>query len=117
VAIIELTDLQSEKHISGHTKDLTLFGCFVETMTPFSEGTKVRLRISHGGMNLVAQGNVAYSRPNSGMGIAFIMIEQGSQGTPQGRPQASGRMPPDGQAIEFPARGAFTPRMGRIGPL
>jgi hypothetical protein len=47
-------------------------------MTPFSDGTKVRLRISHGGTNLVAQGKVAHSRPNSGMGNAFIMIDQGS---------------------------------------
>ncbi len=30
IATIELTDMQSEKHISGHTKDLSLFGCFVD---------------------------------------------------------------------------------------
>ncbi len=55
-ARIELTDMQSEKHISGHTKDLSLFGCFVETVTPFLEGTKVRLKMSRGETHLVAQG-------------------------------------------------------------
>ncbi len=70
--------MQSEKHISGHTKDLSLFGCFVETVTPFPEGTKVRLKISRGETHLVAQGKVTYSRPNSGMGIAFITIEPSS---------------------------------------
>jgi hypothetical protein len=79
MASIELTDLQSEKHLVAHTKDLTLFGCFVETMTPFQERTKVRLKISHAGVNFVAMGKVAYSRPKSGMGITFITIEPKSQ--------------------------------------
>ena len=70
--------MQSEKHISGHTKDLSLFGCFVETVTPFLEGTKVRLKMSRGETHLVAQGRVTYSRPNSGMGIAFVLIEPSS---------------------------------------
>jgi len=80
VASIELTEVLSEKHIEAHTRNLNLIGCFVETMTPFLEGAKVRLRISHGGMNFVALGRVAYSRPNSGMGIAFTTIEPKSQG-------------------------------------
>jgi hypothetical protein len=70
--------MESEKHLSAHTKDLNLFGCFVETQTPFPEGTKVRLRISRGGTNLAGLGKVAYSRANSGMGIAFITIEPSS---------------------------------------
>jgi hypothetical protein len=75
VAGIDLTDPQSEKHLAAHIKDLNLLGCYVETVTPFAEGTKVRLSISHAGMNFSAIGKVAYSRPNSGMGIAFITIE------------------------------------------
>ena len=75
MAGIDLTDLESEKHLAAHIKDLNLLGCFVETVTPFPEGTKVRLNISHAGMNFSAIGKVAYSRPNSGMGIAFITIE------------------------------------------
>ena len=78
MARIELSDIQSEKQISGHTKDLSLFGCFEETVTPFPEGTKVRLKMSRGETQLVAQGRVTYSRPNSGMGIAFVTIEQSS---------------------------------------
>lgn len=78
MARIELIDIQSEKHISGHTRDLSLFGCFVETVTPFPERTEARLRISHAGVNFVARGKVAYSRPNLGMGIAFTAIEPSS---------------------------------------
>jgi hypothetical protein len=78
IARIELTDMKSEKHISGQTKDLSLFGCFVETVTPFPEGTKFRLRISRGETHLDAEGRVSYSRPGSGMGIAFTMVEMNS---------------------------------------
>ena len=79
MAGIDLTDLESGKHLAAHIKDLNLLGCYVETVTPFPEGTKVRLRISHAGRNFMAIGKVAYSRRNSGMGIAFITIEPRSQ--------------------------------------
>ena len=75
---IELTDIQSEKHTSGHTKDLTLFGCFAETVTPFPQGTKVRLKLSRGGKQLFGHGRVTYSRSDTGMGIAFVTIEPSS---------------------------------------
>ncbi len=78
-ATIELTEVESEKRLVAHTRNLNLIGCFVETITPLPEGAKVRLRISHGGRNFVALGRVAYSRPNSGMGIAFSTIEPKSQ--------------------------------------
>ena len=75
VAGIQVTDLVTEQQLAAHTEDLSLFGCFVETLAPFPAGTKVRLRISHSGANLIAQGTVAYSRNNGGMGIAFTSIE------------------------------------------
>jgi hypothetical protein len=78
MALIDLTDFQSGKRLAALTKDLSRFGCCVKTATPFPDGIKVRLRIWHAGMNFVARGRVAHSRPDSGMGIAFITIEPGS---------------------------------------
>jgi hypothetical protein len=78
MARIELIDMQSEKHISGHTKDLSLFGCFAVTADSFPPETKVRLTISRAESQLVAQGRVTYSRPGSGMGIAFTTVEPSS---------------------------------------
>jgi hypothetical protein len=65
----------TEKQLAAHIEDLSVFGCFVETTAPFPAGTKVRMRISHGGVNFTAQGKVAYARNNGGMGIAFTSIE------------------------------------------
>ena len=78
IAKIEVTDMRTEMHISGHTKDLSLFGCFAETAESFPEGTKVRLIIFRGETHLSAQGKVTYSRPNSGMGIAFTLVDTSS---------------------------------------
>jgi PilZ domain len=78
VAIIDLTDIQSEKHLAALTNDLSPFGCSVETVNPFPEGIEVRLRIWHAGVNFYAEGKVAHSQPNSGMGITFTAIEPGS---------------------------------------
>ena len=50
------------------------------TTEPFPEGTKVSLRITHGGTSLAALGKVVHFTPNSGMGIAFTTIEPRSQG-------------------------------------
>ena len=41
-------------------------------------GPKVRLKMSRGETQLIAQGRVTYSRPGTGMGIAFITVEPSS---------------------------------------
>lgn len=51
------------------------------TGTPFSEGTKVSLRIMRSGTTFAASGNVVYSKPKYGMGIAFTEIDPGNLAT------------------------------------
>jgi PilZ domain len=77
VAGVQVTELSSEKQIAAHTQELSAYGCFIETITPFVPETKVRLRISRGGQQLVAQGRVVYSRPRAGMGVVFVSFEPG----------------------------------------
>ena len=78
VAGILITDLVTEKQLAAHIEDLSLFGCFVETLDPLPVGAKISLRISYCGASVIAQGTVAYSRDNGGMGIAFTTIEPSS---------------------------------------
>lgn len=78
VAGILITDLVTEKQLAAHIEDLSLFGCFVETLDPLPVGAKISLRISYCGASVIAQGAVAYSRDNGGMGIAFTTIEPSS---------------------------------------
>ena len=51
----------------------------MHTNEPLPEGTKVSLRITHGGKSLAALGKVVYSYQNSGMGVSFTTIEPLSQ--------------------------------------
>lgn len=75
VVDIEVTDLLSETQIRGRTKDLSLFGCSVDTLKPFANGTRVRIKLSHGGADVAALGRVAYARPDMDMGIVFTSVE------------------------------------------
>jgi PilZ domain-containing protein len=59
--------------------NLSLFGCYVRTTEPFPEGTKVSLRIIHGGTNVATLGKVVHSKPKFGMGVAFTTIEPPSK--------------------------------------
>jgi hypothetical protein len=70
-----VTDLGSEEQIVTLARNLSLFGCFVATATPFVTGTKVRLRIAHRGATFAALGWVAHTSASEGMGIAFGAIE------------------------------------------
>lgn len=73
--------MQTEERLAAHLKDISMFGCFVETPTPFAEGTKVRIRILRSGANVSGLGRVAFCRPGSGMGIQFLTIEPASIST------------------------------------
>jgi hypothetical protein len=72
---VEVTDLESEKQIATVVRNLSLFGCFLATITPFVMGTRVRLRITHRGATFAALGWVANASAAEGMGIAFSRIE------------------------------------------
>jgi hypothetical protein len=78
-ASIELTDLQSETQTKQQTRDLSMFGCHVDTLNPLPVGTKVRIKISYRSDNFHALGKVVYTRQNSGIGILFTKIEPNDQ--------------------------------------
>jgi hypothetical protein len=72
---VEVTDLESEEKMITVVRNLSLFGCFLATATPFVMGTRVRLRIMHRGATFAAFGWVANASAGEGMGIAFSRIE------------------------------------------
>lgn len=72
---IELTDVQSGTQIRGRTKDLSQFGCGVDTSKPFPQGTPLRIKLSHEGAHVAALARVVYASPQLGMGLVFTRIE------------------------------------------
>jgi hypothetical protein len=74
-ANVEVTDVRSERIVTGRTSDLSVFGCHVRTTNPFPVGTKITLRITHDGATFTAFGSVVYFQPKTGMGLAFAKVE------------------------------------------
>ncbi len=76
---IELTDLQSHTQIHERTKDLSLFGCGVDTSQPFPQGTAVRIKLSHEDATVAAFARVVYASPELGMGLVFTRVDPENQ--------------------------------------
>ncbi|HEV2489293.1 MAG TPA: PilZ domain-containing protein [Candidatus Acidoferrales bacterium] len=74
-ATVELLETESEVKVQARTGDLSLHGCYVDTMNPFPAGSKVRVTITHERADFKALGSVAHSQPNVGMGISFTEVE------------------------------------------
>lgn len=79
VTAIEITDVLTEAQWIEQTRNLSLFGCHVNTPKPLKAGTKVRIRIAHNSAIFSALGRVANVRPNARMGIVFTEIEAHDQ--------------------------------------
>jgi len=71
IAAADVVDVASGTRFSTRTTDLGPGGCFVDTLTPFDAGVKVRVSIREGQTRFDATGLVVYSQSGLGMGIAF----------------------------------------------
>ena len=79
VASIEITDVESETQLIEQTCDVSLFGCGVTTQDPLAAGTRILIRIQHGGTNFSAMGKVAHAGHGTRMGVVFTKIESHQQ--------------------------------------
>jgi len=52
--------------------DLSLGGCYLKTVSPFPQGTRVNLSMMTGGLKVRAGGVVRVAHPEFGMGVEFI---------------------------------------------
>lgn len=74
-ATAEVVELSSGAKFSTRTTDLGPGGCFVDTLTPFPVGAKVRVRVVKNKTHFQTDGVVVYSQAGLGMGIAFDDME------------------------------------------
>ena len=71
IAAADVVEIGSNAVFSTRTTDLGPGGCFVDTLVPFSAGSKVRITIREGQTQFETTGIVVYSQSGLGMGIAF----------------------------------------------
>lgn len=70
---IEIYTENSTSPIRGATSDLSLTGCYIETIFPFPIGTQLELKLQLEGTLLVV-GTVVTSDPQVGNGIHFTRM-------------------------------------------
>jgi hypothetical protein len=71
VASAEVTDLSSGTRLSARVSELSVGGCYVDALTPFSEGTLVKLRIIRDQGVFASDAKVIHCDSNFGMGLTF----------------------------------------------
>lgn len=60
--------------MKARTSDMSVFGCYLDTMSTLPPGTDVKLKITHNGATVTVVGMIANSQPHMGMGIRFTEV-------------------------------------------
>jgi PilZ domain len=74
-AAAEVFDVRSQTRLSGRCSDLSLGGCYIDTLSPFAVGSAVRVRIERDMHQFEAVANVSYAHVSMGMGLAFTEVK------------------------------------------
>jgi PilZ domain len=75
IASAELLEESSGARMKSRISDLSLKGCYVDTVNPLPDGTLVHLRIFTETHSFEAPGTVVYSHAFMGMGMKFREVE------------------------------------------
>ena len=79
IAAAEILGDESGRLISNtRVSDLSLSGCYVDTISPLPHGTEVRVKIFTETQSFEAPATVAYSQLHLGMGLAFGEVKPNS---------------------------------------
>jgi hypothetical protein len=74
-ATVEAVETKSGTKIVARTSDLSLGGCYIDTISPFPVGSEVTIRIVRNKETFEAQSKVVYSKIGMGMGLAFLSAQ------------------------------------------
>lgn len=75
IASAELLESNSGSRMSTRISDLSLGGCYVDTINPFPDGTSVQLKIFTLTHTFEAPATVVYSHAHLGMGMKFGEVQ------------------------------------------
>ena len=75
----QATDLRTNTTFKLRCSDISLTGCYLDTLNPAEAGVPVRIRLEHGRRVFECQAKVAYKLPQMGMGVAFTHPLPGEQ--------------------------------------
>jgi hypothetical protein len=74
-ASLEAVEIQSKARLSGRISDLSMGGCYVDTITALVVGATLKIRLTHDDKFFESRAIVASSSAGMGMGLLFTEIE------------------------------------------
>jgi hypothetical protein len=74
VASVEAEELTSGMSLSARTSDVSVHGCYLDTLNPFSPGSRIRVHLTKGNETFHSLAVVVYVHEGLGMGVAFREI-------------------------------------------
>jgi hypothetical protein len=77
---VEVVDAAGSTMISARTSDLSLHGCYIDTLNPLPKGTRVRLQLNKNNQRLELRAEVTACHVG-GMGVVFEQLSPAQQGS------------------------------------
>jgi hypothetical protein len=74
VASVKAGELTNGMSLSARTSDVSVHGCYLNTLNPFSPGTRIRVHLTKGNETFHSLAVVVYVHDDLGMGVAFTEI-------------------------------------------
>jgi hypothetical protein len=71
IAEAEVAEVGKGQRFVARVSELSLRGCYVDTVNPFPDGTELRISIRYGCSTCDFKGSVIYTHPGFGMGVRF----------------------------------------------
>jgi hypothetical protein len=66
-----ITDVQMRSTVHLRCSDISITGCYLDTLNPLDRGTALTLRLEHAGQVFETAAKVTYTVPRLGMGLTF----------------------------------------------
>lgn len=71
IAEAEIAEIGDGSRIVARISELSVRGCYIDTVNPFPEGAELHLRIRYGCSTCELPGEVIYTHSGYGMGVRF----------------------------------------------
>lgn len=72
----DVVELPRGARLSARTSDISLSGCYIDTLNPIPVGSEIRLRLVHHDELFEAVGRVVYVSYGLRMGVSFTRMDE-----------------------------------------
>ena len=71
--------MKADVRIASRVSELSRYGCYLDMLNPFPNGTLVLVKIAAGEAFFEAKSKIVYAQHNMGAGVGFLQVAPNSQ--------------------------------------